>query len=247
MLTPKKNICNPFSLRWLLLLFLFIHPGDRLHAQLSLDNLDYDRIPQKKIRHFIEQQKKCGRLHFSDFEPKCFLLQDSARYRKVSTTYIIRGKTDEVWNEYLRIQPNEAYSGRIVGFGFLYSKDEDKISYKEDRFDKMKVGQLFFFNVRLLGGIRNLGIADEVTAIDDELKIIRFCYIENGKTEGTQEIQLKKTAEGFTEITHDTWYKSKSRFRDNMLYPFFHKRSVDEYHHIIRARIEDGEMMISKN
>jgi len=242
--TTKKNIHKPFTLRRLLV-FLFIISGTRLSAQLSLDKLDYSRIPQKKIIHFIEEQKKCGHQHFADFVPKCIMEKDSFRYSKITTSYIIHGKPDKVWNEYLIINPSQAYSGRIVGFGFLYSKDEDKISYREDGYDKMKVGQQFFFNVRLLGGIRNLGVADEITAIDNDRKIIRFCYIENGKTEGTQEIQVKNTAEGYTQITHDTWYRSKSRFRDNLLYPFFHKRTVNEYHQNIRTRIENEEKMIT--
>jgi len=234
----KKNI-PPFILRISAWSFVFMISGLTAFPQLSLKNLDYSRIPQKKIISFVETQRKVGHEFFSDFIPKCFKEEDSARFYKVSTSYLIHGNTEDVWKEYLSIQPSQAYSGRIVGFGFLYSKDEDRILYPEDPFIKMQVGQLFFFNVKLLGGIRNLGIADEVTEIDDNRKIIRFCYIENGKTEGTQEIQMKSTVDGYTSITHDTWYKSKSRFRDSMLYPFFHKRSVNEFHNIVRNRFEN--------
>lgn len=237
----------PSILRLSLLTIVILFFGNSIYAQLTLENVDYDRIPQKKIKTFIEKQKKIGHEFFSDLIPKCYVEKDSVMYHKVSSSYIIHGNADDVWNEYLSEQPSNAYSGRIVGFGFLYNKDEDKIIYKDDRFDKMKVGQLFFFNIKLLGGIRNLGIADEVTAIDENLKTIRFCYIQNGKTEGTQEIHLKNTSEGYTEITHDTWYKSKSRFRDNRLYPFFHNRSVNEYHHIIRDHFEHSEELLSGN
>lgn len=230
---------------WLILLIPFLS-SETSTAQLSIDKLDYSRIPQKQIIEFVEQQKKSGHKRFSDFIPKCFLAQDSAQYRKITTRYLIHGKADDVWNEYLSIQPSQAYGGRIVGFGFLYSKDEDRIIYKEDKFDKMKVGQVFFFNIKLLGGIRNLGVADEVTAIDENQKLIRFCYLENGKSEGTQEIQLSGTEDGFTVITHNTWYKSNSRFRDSMLYPFFHKRTVNEYHHNIRERIENTELVLTE-
>jgi hypothetical protein len=216
-------------------------------AQLTLENLDYSRIPQKKIIELVESQKKLGHELFSDFFPKCFMEQDSSRYHKICTKYIIHGNLEAVWKEYLSIKPSLAYSGKIVGFGFLYSKDEDRILYKEDPFDEMKVGQLFFFNIKLLGGIRNLGTADEVTAIDDARKMIRFCYVENGKTEGTQEIYLKPTAEGYTEVTHETLYKSKSRFRDNMLYPYFHKRSVNEFHFAIRDIFEKDNLILSRN
>ena len=245
MLKPGKYIPFNYSL-WLPLLiiiqYIFVN---NISAQLSIDNLDYNRIPQKKIIEFVEHHKKNGYKLFSEFMPKCFRIQDSAGYRKISTTYIIHGKTDAVWNEYLSIQPSQAYSGRIVGFGFLYSKDDDRILYKEDSIDVMKEGQLLFFNIKLLGGFLNLGVADEVTAIDSKLKMIRFCYIDNCKTEGTQEIQLKSTSEGFTEITHGTWYKSKSRFRDSVLYPFFHKRSVNEFHNIIRDRFERDNQLLS--
>jgi hypothetical protein len=243
-LISKNYSALVYSLRHVLLSVSIFLGGEMVSAQLSLSNLDYTRIPQKKIISFVEEQKKTGRELFSEFIPKCFREQDSARYHKISTSYIIRGKADDVWNEYLSIQPSQAYCGKIVDFGFLYSKDDDRILYKEDIFDKMKVGQLFFFNVKLLGGIRNLGIADEVTTIDNNLKLIRFCYIENGKTEGTQEIQLKNTDDGYTSVTHDTWYKSNSRFRDSMLYPFFHKRSVDEFHHAVREVFEKDEALM---
>jgi len=214
-------------------------------AQLSIDKLDYSRVPQKKIINLIEAQTKSGIESFTDLLPKCYEEKDLRKFRKVSTSYTIRGKADKVWNEYLSIQPHQAYSGRIVGFGFLYSKGDDKILYNEDPFDKMKVGQMYFFNLKLLGGIKNLGVADEVTAIDEMKKMIRFCYLENGKCEGTQEIHVKENPEGNTVIIHDTWYKSNSRFRDRVLYPFFHKRTVNEYHHIIRDRIENEEPRLS--
>lgn len=233
--------CSPASLLRISFSVVLLLLSSALFSQLSLNNLDYSKIPQKKIISFVETQKKAGHEFFADFIPKCFGSQDSSRYYKVSTSYLIHGNTEDVWNEYLSIQPAQAYCGRMVGFGFLYSKDEDKILYREDPFVKMEVGQLFFFNVKLLGGIRNLGIADEVTKIDEKQKIIRFCYIENGKTEGTQEIHMISTEEGYTAITHDTWYKSKSRFRDSLLYPFFHKRSVNEFHNIVRARFESKE------
>jgi len=247
-LIVQKFASFAYSLRLLLLCASPIIAGEKVSAQLSLNNLDYTRIPQKKIINFVEEQKKTGRELFSEFIPKCFSEQDSAQYHKISTSYIIPGKSEDVWNEYLSIQPSEAYRGRIVDFGFLYSKDDDRILYKEDFFDRMKVGQLFFFNVKLLGGIRNLGIADEVTAIDNNLKIIRFCYIENGKTEGTQEIQLKNRDDGYTSVTHYTWYKSNSRFRDRILYPFFHKRSVDEFHRAVREIFEkDPSQVLTGN
>jgi hypothetical protein len=240
-----KNIAYPL-LMWLPLFILAqLLLVNNISAQLPVDMLDYSRIPQKKIIKFIERQKMEGHELFSDFYTRCFREQDSVSYHKVTTSYLIHGKIEDVWKEYLNIRPSQAYTGRIVSFGFLYSKDDDQITYNNDPFEKMKVGQLYFFNLKLMRGVRNLGVADEVTAIDDDRKIIRFCYVDNCKTEGTQEIRLKPTIEGYTQITHDTWYKSSSRFRDRVLYPFFHSKSVSEFHHVIRDIVEGDKKMLS--
>ncbi|MCF6185021.1 MAG: hypothetical protein L3J56_10465, partial [Bacteroidales bacterium] len=71
----------------------------------------------------------------------------------------------------------------------------------------------------------------EVTKIDDKKKMIQFCYINNGISQGSQRIFLYKTKEGFTKILHKTYYKSRSKLRDRRLYPIFHKRVVEELHH----------------
>ena len=240
----SNSTCLFTVIRFTFILYFLLNTRAGAFAQLSLESIDYKRIHHRKIIDFIEIQKKKGSKFFSDFTPRCFIENDSSMYHKITTTYLIHGKSDIVWNEYLCTHPRQAYSGRIVDFGFLYSKKDDKIIYKEDYFEKMQVGQLFFFNLKLMGGIRNLGVADEVTAIDDSLRIIKFCYLENGKSEGTQEIKFSDTAEGYTEVTHFTWYRSDSDFRDKMLYPFFHIRTINEFHHIIRDRIENNQQKL---
>ncbi len=207
-------------------------------GQESLGNLDFSRISYEKVIDFVESQKKSGHEHFTEIERKCYREGDSALYHKISSTFIIHAKTVDVWHEYVSITPKEAYKERIVGFGFLYSKNGDKITYLDDVFEGMQVGQMYFYNLKLLRGLINIAVAEELTIVDENLKTIRYCYLQNGKTEGSQEIRLISTADGNTEIIHDTWFKSYSSARDKLIYPPFHKKILKEYHHMIRERLE---------
>ena len=94
----------------------------------------------------------------------------------------------------------------------------------------MGEGQVFFINLDLLGGLKKLVVAYEVTKVDDDNKTIQFCYINNGVSEGTQRIILSKTEDGETKGHHNKIYRSQSKIRDKFLYPGFHKMIVKELH-----------------
>ena len=225
----------------------FIMAEQDISAQLSLDKLDFNRIRQKKIIEFVRTQKRNGKKTFYELNSFCYRKQDSIKFSQISSTYLIREKAEKVWDGYLRMCPFEAYSGNRVGFGFIYSKKDDKIIYSGDIYDKLEVGQQYFFNIRVLGGIKNMGVADEVTGLDESTKTIRFCYLQYGKTEGTQEISLKETPDGYTQVTHKSWYHSSSKFRDRVLYPYFHNLTIGEYHQIVKKMLENPKSLIFLN
>lgn len=222
----------------------FIIVDQEISAQLSLDKLDFDRIRQKKIIEFVRIQKRNGKKTFYELNSFCYRKQDSIKFRQISSTYLIHENADKVWKGYLRMCPFEAYTGNRVGIGFVYSKKDDKIIYEGDVYDNLEVGQQYFFNIRVLGGIKNMGIADEVTGLDESTKTIRFCYLQYGKTEGTQEISLKETSNGYTQVTHKSWYHSGSKFRDRILYPYFHNLTIGEYHRIVKNMLEKPKSLI---
>ena len=59
-----------------------------------------------------------------------------------------------------------------------------------------------------------------------------------GASAGSQWISLKPTAEGYTEVTHDTLYRSGSNFRDTKLYPALHTKAITEFHDSVKKKAE---------
>ena len=104
----------------------------------------------------------------------------------------------------------------------IYLKDEDYSGIQE--------GQILFIRLDLLMGLKKLVVAYEITKIDAKNKIIQFCYMSNGISEGSQQIILSETDAGYTKITHKTIFKSNSKFRDRRIYPSFHTRVISELH-----------------
>ncbi len=201
-------------------------------SQITADSVDLEKVFQKRKKKFINSQYLSGVVSFTDLFPKCYEEKDSLEYTIQNDIYFIEEDIHTVWNQYKNIDLEQSYSGQLVKFGFLFSKPENKLVYlKDEDYSGLQEGQIVFIRLDLLKGIKKLVVAYEVTNIDDENKIIQFCYMNNGISEGSQQIMLSETETGKTKITHRTFFKSKSRFRDRRIYPGFHSRVVGELHH----------------
>jgi len=208
-------------------LFLF---DNICKAQVSENTIDYKRIPQKKVRKLLRRSELTNIKELSEIKSKCYDAEDSGKYCIQKTSHIIKENIVKVWNKMLMLNLWDEFNGRLVSMAMLYSKKLNRIFYKDDKYMGIEEGQIFYLNLKLLFGIKNLGVGLEVTNIDNENKFIRFCYLNNGTTEGTQEIRLTETAEGYSIITQETRYHSNSKFRDKRLYPGFHRKFVNELH-----------------
>lgn len=207
-------------------------------AQVTLNSIDFTRIPQKKIRDLVSDQSLRGIKFFSEWQPSCYNQADSLKYSFQRSSNLIREVIQKVWSKLKSLNPKDEYSGKMVSFGFLYSSRLNKIFYQDDDYKEIEEGEIFFLNLKLLGGVKNVGVAIEVTKVDDVNKTIQLCYLNNGMTEGTQEVKLTGTKEGNTVISQETKYRSNSKFRDKTLYPIFHQKAVNELHNNIRRLIE---------
>lgn len=110
--------------------------------------------------------------------------------------------------------------------------------YPGDSYTGIEAGQIFFLNLNLLGSFIQLAVGHEITAVNENDKTIKICYLQNGASTGTQLIQLKKSNENQTEVVHETWYRSGSIFRDRVLYPGFHERGLTEFHENVKRKAE---------
>lgn len=207
---------------------------------VSIDSVNYRRIEHKKIRKLITMQKKFGISTFDEIHPVCYTAPDSLNYRTFTKSQLIRQEMDVVWNKLTHQSPSDEFDGHIVTFGLLYSKKYQNLLYPDELSAGYEEGQVLFFNLRVLKGIKNLAVALEITRLDNDLKEIEYCYVDHGDTKGTQTFSLKPAPHGYTEITQVTKYKCKSRLRDRRLYSFFHERIVNEFFGALKNKCESG-------
>ncbi len=205
------------------------------HAQYSA--IDIARL-SPKIEKLLEKDQIVTTADLQSLTSSCYIPADSSLFCYHEKEFIIEAGIDEVWLAYKTIRPEEAWQGKIGSFAFMYSRFSGKLTYKNDAYYGMEVGQVIFMNLKFLGGLFNLAVGHEVTRLDEEKKLIQFCYLENGKSEGSQLIYLTETSEGNTLVTHRTRYRSDSEFRDQKLYPPLHALIISEYHKSVAALAE---------
>lgn len=227
----------------LILIFAFAwFPGfSSGNMPISIDSVEFNRIQHKKVRKLITSQKHFGVRTFDDMHPVCYNISDSNDYQTFKDSELIRQDINVVWNNLIHQSLSDEFDGRIVTFDLMYSKKHNQFLYKNESYKGIEEGQILFFNLRVLRGIKNLAVALEVTRMDNDNKEIEYCYVDHGSTKGTQKFTLKSTPEGFTEITQLTWYKCKSQLRDRRLYSVFHERIVKEFFAAIKNKSEAGK------
>jgi len=209
-------------------------------AQMTLDEIDMQKIPQKKVRAYIQGQKDINIHKFSDLIPTCCNGQDMTTYHHIEKTYLIKENINQLWEKYKSVSPAELWKSKMLSFSFLYSMIDNKIMYRDGIYSGIQPGQVLYLNMKLLGGIYNLALAFEIVNVDDVNKIIEFSYVNGGKSVGKQIIQLVPTPEGYTRIIHKSIFKSNSSFRDKALYPVFHNKATRQFHHNVQKRMENA-------
>ncbi len=224
----------------IILMMLLVGMGVVSRAQAPSERLDIDRIPQRAVRDLVRKEKVSTANDFQKIATACYSVDDSSSYQTNLKTYTVKEKIGKVWEKYTNLSPRKAWSGRTVKFGFLFSKLQNRFVYAEEADEPIRVGNIIYVNLRLLKGIKNLGVAFEVTKLDEASKTICFCYLEDGISTGSQEISFTELSNGNTKISHLTHYRSHSAFRDRELYPIFHSKFVGEFHHNILHQIDKG-------
>ncbi len=215
-------------------------------GQLSINSIDYSRVPQKKVRSLVKKHQRNGAKYFCDLKSSCYSEQDSGTYSFHRNTQTIKERIQNVWNKLKSIKPRDEYKGKMVSFGFLYSSKLNRILYGDDDYLEIEEGDIIFLNLKLIGGIKNIAVALEVTGVDDKNMTIQLCYINNGMTEGTQQIKLEENIEGNTVICQETRYRNQSKFREKKLYPIFHRRAVNELQTNLKNFIEGMAMVTNQ-
>ncbi len=196
--------------------------------------IDWQQIRQEKIKSYLLKNGLTTPAGLSGMKPLCYSEAYADTYRKHFQSFLIERDIDSVWQTYATIHPRDAWNGKMIGFGLQYARGGNRIDYLNDPYTRMEKGQIIILQLSLLWGLVKIPVAHEVAEIDEARKTIKMCYMQGGASEGSQWIALKKTPEGFTEVSHLTFYKSKSAFRDKILYPPLHTRAIKEFHGNVR-------------
>ena len=209
-------------------------------AQVPGELLDLNRIPQKAVRDLVSREHVKTASDFQHIVTACYRKEDSLNYLTDVKTYEVKSGIRNVWEKYTNISPRKAWNGHLVKFGFLFSRPKNKFIYAENANEPIRVGNIIYVNLRLLKGLKNMGVAFEITRLDEITKTICFCYLRDGVSQGSQEIRFSEMPNGYTKISHVTHYRSRSAFRDRELYPIFHAMFVGEFHQNVLRQIVAG-------
>jgi hypothetical protein len=219
---------------FIVLSFLFFVFG-KANAQFSLDKTDFHRVTQKKVRFYIANQIQ-NNVHFiSDIKPSIQKGQDVSSYWTHEKVFEIKNDIHSVWQKYSSVDLRKIWNKKPVTFGLLLSKKNNKAIYRNDPFEGVEVGQVYYLNLQFLRGVYNMAVAFEILTFDREKRIIEFSYINDGIAKGMQTITFIESNNGETKIIHNSLFKSNSNFRDKYLYPLFHKKFINEFHNSVNS------------
>lgn len=175
-----------------------------------------------------------------ELTPRCYKKGDQS-YSRHLATYTIEKPLDVVWKKYISLAPEVVWTGNMIKFKELYDrKNKLKIKPGDPFSDPMGQGQLILLDLKILYGLVNITVGHEVMEVDDKQKVIQTSYLNNSKSEGSQYIKFKALNAEKTEVIHETFYKSDSRYRDKYIYPFFHTKALNEFHGNVKRHILKG-------
>lgn len=173
--------------------------------------------------------------------PHCYLEETSKDFLLHEAKYNLDHNLEDVWNAYIDIPPAEAWTGKRIAFSFCFDRNEESLTYLNDDYDGLKENQLIFIEIKVAFGLVKIAVTHEVNQVDPVEKKCKFCYVEGGKAKGSQMIKFVATGPNSTMVVHDTYYKSESKFRDIVLYPFVHGRIIDEFHANVKRYLEKSK------
>ncbi len=192
---------------------------------MKVSEIRFEKISHRSVRNLFDKE---GITDLRQFVGVC---HDELKEPYLSHTkdYLIDFPIQKVWEAYVFLHPNELWDSDIIKFQLLYDRDQDSLVYSNEPFTKMTVGQIYFVDLKIVPGF-HIPVLHLVSQLDEQEKVMQTCYLNTGKSEGSQWIKLKESASGGTVVTHETRYKGTNIIRDRILYPIFHEKAIDRFH-----------------
>lgn len=161
-------------------------------------------------------------------------ISPGVEYNFTPRSYNVYEDLETVWLDYLQTPPNLAFEGSIIDFGIVYNPEDSRVYNTQDTFiPSFSEGQVYILDLQFLG-IYSIPVGFMVTRIDTEKKIMEFVYLKDNVSNGYQRIFFKAASDSegnpVTLVEHLSYFRSGHDFRDKVLYPPFHKQTVDDFH-----------------
>lgn len=197
-------------------------------------------VPQRKVRKYIEARNINHMQDFGLIHASWKKGLDESNFLFDEKTFFLKEKLSHVWDCYRKADPTKSWNGPFVRFGLLISKKSNSAIYSSNSsFPEIDTGQVYFLDLRIMRGLFNLPMAFEIINIDPLNRIIEFSYIDGNKAKGKQRIEFTNDPDGLIRITHKSFFRSDSQFRDNMLYPYFHRKFIRQFHRNMKLLVEE--------
>lgn len=224
-------------------IFIFIIGFTSLSgASQSTKIINLEEIDQKKVRQYILSRSIDTMQDFSSIHASCKKDINESDFNINETVFYLKYSLSKVWECYSLGNPLKTWNGPCIGLGLLIIKSSKSVKYaKSSIFPEIDTGQVYFLNLRLVKGLVNLPVAFEVINIDRIRHLLEISYLNDNKSRGKQSIQFFDNGDGRTRIVHRSYFKSESWVRDDLLYPYFHKKFIKEFHRNMRQLIKDSD------
>lgn len=201
----------------------------QVHGQQSLSDLDRKEVRYKKVRRFVKRQVKnqCDRLCDIKSTTAQLVEVEFITHEQVLSTNL---PLNLLWESYVHSDPVDTWNDKKQSIALMIDENDQKIHYPDELESKICKGQIYYYNLRILGRFFQLAVAFEITNVDHENHAITYSYIEGGKTIGTQTFRLIPTENGGTTVYHSTDFSTGSLLRSRFLYPYFHTKLIKSMH-----------------
>lgn len=150
-----------------------------------------------------------------------------ADFSEMTDQWRVKGELDEVFGRFLASSPL-AWNG-TAAFELLYDPRSEAVY---DRGAKVlpapAEGQIVLLTIKLVAGVK-LPVAFQFVRIDEKQHEVSFSYLSVNTSAGVQRARFAQKGDEVV-VTHVSRFKSESHFRDARLYPFFHRRLLDDYY-----------------
>jgi hypothetical protein len=211
---------------------------DNTETIKNLVVIDKERVDSSHTLDYLKQHNLNNSNDLDALSPLCYSENSEINFHLHNKTYYLNYGLEDSWNAYLKIPPELAWTGSKLAFSFTYDSSDKTFTYADDKYDGMKEDQLVFIVIKLLFGFFKLAVTHYVSKVSTEDKAVKLCYVEGGKSLGSQMISFERVSENKTRIIHITRYKSNSNFRDKILYPFIHEMIINQFHNNVKNYLD---------